>query len=47
MSAFKSLTPLSPAKDIESAISFYEKKFGFKANGYGGVVRGDVEILFI
>lgn len=46
MSAFKSLTPLSPAKNIEEAISFYEQKLGFKANGYGGVIRGDVEILF-
>ena len=41
MSAFKSITPLSPAKDIEAAISFYEQKLGFKANGYGGVVRED------
>lgn len=43
---FKNLTPSSPAKDIESAISFYEQKLGFNANGYGGVTRGPVEILF-
>ncbi|EPD49409.1 hypothetical protein HMPREF1210_03308 [Paenisporosarcina sp. HGH0030] len=43
---FKSLTPLSPAKDIETAITFYEQKLGFTPNGYGGVYRGNIEILF-
>lgn len=44
--AFQGLTPLSPAKDEAAAISFYEQRLGFAPNGYGGVRRGDVEILF-
>jgi hypothetical protein len=28
------------------AIKFYVEKLGFRDNGYGGVIRGDVEILF-
>lgn len=43
---FRGLTPLSPAKDEAAAIAFYEQQLGFTANGYGGVKRGDVEILF-
>lgn len=43
---FKGLTPLSPAKNIEKAIGFYVEKLGFWDNGHGGVIRGDVEIMF-
>ena len=43
---FKGLTPLSPAKDVKKAIEFYVGKLGFRDNGHGGVIRGDVEILF-
>lgn len=43
---FRGLTPLSPSKDVEKAIKFYVDKLGFRDNGHGGVIRGDVEILF-
>ncbi len=43
---FRGLTPLSPAKDVEKAVQFYVDKLGFRDNGHGGVIRGDVEILF-
>lgn len=43
---FRGITPLSPAKDIQKAIQFYVEKLGFRDNGYGGVIRGDIEILF-
>ncbi|QGQ94677.1 VOC family protein [Paenibacillus psychroresistens] len=43
---FRGITPLSPSKDVEKTIQFYFDVLGFKPNGYGGVIRGDVEILF-
>jgi len=43
---FRGLTPLSPAKNVEKAVKFYVDKLGFRDNGHGGVIRGDVEILF-
>ena len=45
-SNFIGLTPLCPAKDEAVAIAFYVNKLGFKDNGYGGVRRGEIEILF-
>jgi catechol 2,3-dioxygenase-like lactoylglutathione lyase family enzyme len=43
---FRGLTPLSPSKEVEQTIKFYVEKLGFRDNGHGGVIRGDVEILF-
>lgn len=43
---FRGLTPLSPSKDVEKSVKFYVDKLGFSDNGHGGVIRGDVEILF-
>jgi hypothetical protein len=42
---FRGLTPLSPAKNVAKAVEFYVMKLGFKDNGHGGIIRGDVEIL--
>jgi hypothetical protein len=38
--------PLSPARNVEKAVMFYVDKLGFSDNGHGGVIRGNVEILF-
>jgi catechol 2,3-dioxygenase-like lactoylglutathione lyase family enzyme len=43
---FRGLTPLSPSKDVEKTVKFYVEILGFRDNGHGGVIRGDVEILF-